>query len=87
MAACFEECLLTGEKHGAAAKLKNITNLMRVEPNNYLELSLSYAQAGLFRDALQILEADERDLLVQCNLIVSYYKCWLRRKIRMIQKL
>jgi len=44
------------EGQNAAGKLKNITGLMRSEPNNYLELSLGYAEAGLFSEALQVLE-------------------------------
>jgi len=76
----FEEYLLTSEKYGAAAKLKNVTNLMRLEPNNYLELSLSYAQAGLFRDALLVLDAYEQDLPVASPL-VSYYQSWFAAKV------
>jgi len=76
----FEEYLLAGENQDAAAKLKNITNLMRSEPNNYLELSLSHAQAGLFADALQVLEAYEQHQPVTSPMVL-YYKCWFASKL------
>jgi len=73
---CMFEGYLPGED---AAKLANITSLMRNEPNNYLELSLGYAQAGLFSEALQVLEAYEQNYPVT-NLMVLYYKCWFAAK-------
>jgi tetratricopeptide (TPR) repeat protein len=76
----FEEYLLAGKKQDAAAKLKSITNLMRSEPNNYLELSLSYAQAGLYREALQVLEGYEQ-IHRSDNQIVLYYKSWFATKL------
>jgi len=76
----FEEYLLAGENQDAAAKLKNITNLMRSEPNNYLELSLSYAQTGLYREALQVLEGYEQSHRPD-NQIVLYYKSWFATKL------
>ncbi|MFI5163507.1 MAG: DUF5107 domain-containing protein, partial [Sphingobacteriales bacterium] len=76
----FEEYLLAGEKQDAAAKLKNITNLMRGEPNNYLELSLSYTQSGWHREALQVLDAYEQNFGAEIQ-IVSYYKCWFASKL------
>jgi tetratricopeptide (TPR) repeat protein len=45
---------------------------MREAVNNYLETALDYAQAGLFADALQLLE-----LYAGEAAIVSYYKGWL----------
>jgi len=71
----FEQRLLTAEK-----KLpENITHLMRGEPNNYLELSLSYAQAGLYTEALQVLSVYEQSQNIG-NPIISYYKCWFATK-------
>ena len=78
---CFiEEYLLAGAKQDAAVKLKNITNLMRSEPNNYLELSLSYGQAGLYRDALLVLVGYEQNHRPD-NQIVLYYKSWFATKL------
>jgi tetratricopeptide (TPR) repeat protein len=74
----FEEYLLNAEKQDAA-KLKSITDLMRSEPNNYLELSLSYVQAGLYNEALQVLEVYERNCEPN-NQIISYYKSWVASK-------
>jgi tetratricopeptide (TPR) repeat protein len=76
----FEEYLLTGDKQDAVAKLKNITKLMRSEPNNYLELSLSYAQAGMHREGLQVLEAYEQSHRTD-NQIILYYKSWFATKL------
>lgn len=78
-------CLLEGylldiEKDDATAKMNSIVNLMRSEPNNYLELSLSYVQAGLYHEALQVLEVYEQNYDPQ-NQIVSYYKSWVATKL------
>ena len=75
----FEEYLLTGSQEASAAKLGNITGLMRSEPNNYLELSLNYAQAGLFSEALKVLEGYEQHHPVTSPM-VQYYKCWFAAK-------
>jgi len=74
----FEEYLLNADKQDAA-KLKSITNLMRSEPNNYLELSIGYVQAGLYNEALQVLEAYEQNC-EPSNQIVLYYKSWVASK-------
>lgn len=77
----FEEYLIVaGEKQDVAAKLKSITNLMRSEPNNYLELSLSYGQAGMSREALQVLKTYEQSHRLD-NQIVLYYKGWFETKL------
>jgi tetratricopeptide (TPR) repeat protein len=73
----FEQYLLNGEQKG---ELKNITDIMRSEPNNYLELSLSYAQAGLYTGALQVLNAYEQKFGAE-NQIVLYYKSWFYSKL------
>ncbi|WP_295799045.1 DUF5107 domain-containing protein [Mucilaginibacter sp.] len=75
----FEEYLLAGEQEDSATKLKNTAGLMRGEPNNYLELSLGYAQAGLFSEALQVLEGYEQNYPVTSPM-VFYYKCWFAAK-------
>jgi len=74
----FEEYLLDAEKQNAS-KRKAITNLMRSEPNNYLELSISYVQAGLYNEALQVLEVYEQNC-EPSNQIISYYKSWVASK-------
>lgn len=61
------------------ADLNSITSLMRSEPNNYLELSLSYAQAGLYEAALKVLKAYEQSYNAE-NEIVLYYKSWFAAK-------
>ena len=73
----FEQYLLSGT---LKEQLKNITGLMRSEPNNYLELSLSYAQAGLYPQALQVLDAYEHSHGAR-NQIILYYKCWFVAKL------
>jgi len=75
----FEDYLLADEGQNAAARLKNITDLMRDEPNNYLELSLGYAQAGLFGEALKALGGYEHYHPIT-NPMVLYYKCWFAVK-------
>ncbi|HTK21964.1 MAG TPA: DUF5107 domain-containing protein [Mucilaginibacter sp.] len=77
----FEEYLLDAESLDAEAKLKGMIGLMRNEPNNYLELSLSYIQAGLCKDALQVLEVYEQNYNLG-DQIVLYYKCWIASKLR-----
>jgi tetratricopeptide (TPR) repeat protein len=71
----FEEYLLNND----LSKLKELTSLMRSEPNNYLELSLNYAQAGLYEEALQVLEAYKQSHGSE-NQIVWYYKSWFASK-------
>jgi len=71
-------CLFERHLLGHTA-LDGITSLMRGEPNNYLELSLSYAQAGLYETALQVLEAYEQSHNTE-NGIVVYYKSWFAAK-------
>lgn len=67
----FEEYLLTGEK----AVLDDLLVRMRSEGHNYEELSLDYASAGCWEEALKVVEvafevvASERTLLY-------YYKSW-----------
>lgn len=75
----FEEYLLDSEKQDVAARLRNITSLMRNEPNNYLELSLAYAQAGLYQEAIQVLEGYEQIYRSE-NQVVLYYKSWFATK-------
>jgi len=78
----FEQYLLNG---GRKEQLSNITAIMRNEPNNYIELSLSYAQAGLYAESLQILKAYEQSFGVG-NQIISYYKCWFAAKLSDAEK-
>ena len=73
----FEQYLLNGDQKN---QLSNITGIMRSDPNNYLELSLSYAQAGLYADALQVLDAYEQSYGA-ANQIISYYKSWFAAKL------
>jgi len=73
----FEQYLLNGAQK---EQLRNITALMRNEPNNYLELSLSYAQAGLYAEALQVLNSYEQSFGAK-NQIILYYKCWFAAKM------
>ena len=53
---------------------------MRSEPNNYLELSLGYAQAGLFSEALRVLNAYEQNHPATSPMVL-YYKCWFAAKM------
>jgi tetratricopeptide (TPR) repeat protein len=62
---CMFEACLSGED---TADLKA---LMRNAVQNYLEISLDYAQAGLYEDAVRLL-----DLFEGQHTLVSYYKAW-----------
>jgi tetratricopeptide (TPR) repeat protein len=73
----FEHCLLNGAHK---EEFGTITDLMRNEPNNYLELSLSYAQAGLYANSLKVLDVYEQTHGAG-NQIISYYKCWFAAKL------
>lgn len=55
--------------------LNKMNNLMRGAVNNYLELSLDYAQAGLYTEAAEILE-----YCPSTNPLVYYYKGWFALK-------
>lgn len=74
----FEESLIhqhLQEEQAAATALQNMRSLLRNNLNNYLELSLDYAHAGLNEEALAILK-----LYVADNASVSplahYYMGW-----------
>ena len=65
---CLFEAWLIGQSPQSLAALKE---MMRDAVNNYLETALDYAQAGLFADALQLLE------LAPSSTLLGYYKAWL----------
>jgi len=74
----FEQYLvhqqLKGEEEAAEALL-SLTNLMRDDLNNFLELSLDYAQAGLYAEAKKILtiyKAGKNNV----SPLVYYYMAW-----------
>ena len=51
--ALYESIMLEGEANGVSSSLSKI---MRDEPDNYLETSTRYSQAGFFDDAIQLLD-------------------------------
>jgi tetratricopeptide (TPR) repeat protein len=72
----FERYLLLGNnKHDQ----EELLGLMRGEVNNYLELSLSYAVAGLYDDALAVLNS-YKDVYGGENPLISYYQGWFASK-------
>ncbi len=66
---CLFEAWLIDKTHQSRAALKE---LLRDAVNNYLETALDYAHAGLYTDAMQLLELYEKE-----HTLVSYYKAWL----------
>jgi tetratricopeptide (TPR) repeat protein len=73
----FEQYLLKSDGNG---HLKSITEAMRDEPNNYLELSLSYAQGGAYPEALLVLDIFKSTSGVEAEM-VPYYECWFASKL------
>ncbi len=76
---CLFEQYLIAEKSGddasSKATLKKLKTLMRDEANNYLELSLNYAHAGLFNDAIKVLDWFYANRKTG-NPLVYYYRGW-----------
>ena len=60
----FEECL-------SGKDTADLKSLMRDAAQNYLEISLDYAQAGLYEDAGRLL-----DLFEGQHTLAAYYKAW-----------
>ncbi len=67
----FEEYLLTGEK----AVLDDLLVRMRSEGHNYEELSLDYASAGCWEEALKVVEV-AFEVVVSERTLLYYYKSW-----------
>jgi len=55
-----------------SASLATLKTLLRDAVNNYLETALDYAQAGLYADAINLLEQYSKE-----HTLVNYYKAWL----------
>jgi tetratricopeptide (TPR) repeat protein len=72
----FEQYLLQSDDQ---QKLKELLGLMRNEANNYLELSLGYAQAGLYNAALTALNLYRQEYSAE-NPLVGYYQGWFASK-------
>lgn len=74
----FEQYLLLLEadkEKQAAVSLEKFTKLMRADRNNYLELSLDYAYAGFYAEAMQVLsvlQAQGGNL----SPLIAYYLGW-----------
>ncbi|GGB02385.1 DUF5107 domain-containing protein [Puia dinghuensis] len=70
---CLFEAWLIDRTPQSLAALKG---LMRDAVQNYLEIALDYAQAGLYTDATLLLELYGDDRTTQA-ILVGYYKAWL----------
>jgi tetratricopeptide (TPR) repeat protein len=78
----FERYLLYKEREdvsSAAAALATMKLLMRDSIQNYLELSLDYAQAGMYEDAGMVLDIFSEGKQ-QLPTLVPYYKGWFAVK-------
>jgi len=65
--------------------LEDLLGLMRSEANNYLELSLSYASAGIYDAALAVLD-NYKEAYGDENPLVSYYQGWFASNLGDDQK-
>jgi tetratricopeptide (TPR) repeat protein len=83
----FEQYLLSLNKNDESASkqlLDDLLKLMREDANNYLELSLNYAHAGLFNEAVQVLDCYSTHYKPE-NPLVDYYKGWFLFKLSDIE--
>lgn len=74
----FEKYLLAQQakqEQLAGETLATLKNRMRLDLNNFLELSLDYAQAGLFEEAIQVLTVLE-NAQQTVSPLVYYYLSW-----------
>ena len=55
--------------------LKRLKTIMREDVNNYLELSLSYSQAGFYNEALAVLDLVDSEKAASSPML-HYYKGW-----------
>lgn len=79
----FEQYLIavkSGDLSGADQLIKSLMDLMRGEPNNYLELSLCYAQAGLYQEAIEVFNQYESYYQSE-NPLTFYYRAWFLSKL------
>ncbi|TKK64552.1 DUF5107 domain-containing protein [Ilyomonas limi] len=83
----YEKYLVKNVLHQntSGAALDELFNLMRYAENNFLELALQYAQAGLYKDAITLFSAyiaylDERKKSDAATALVYYYLGWLQEK-------
>jgi tetratricopeptide (TPR) repeat protein len=79
----FEQYLIagkSGDQAGASQLIKSLVSLMRSESNNYLELSLSYAQAGLYHEAIEVLDQYDSHYHSE-NPLTFYYRAWFSKKL------
>lgn len=76
---CYFEHFLVAEQTGrtneAEKLLKKLQSLMRNYVNNYLELSLDYAHAGCYTEAIRLLQL-YLDTVASSQTMVLYYLGW-----------
>jgi len=75
----FEQYLLTRSTNdliSANDVLKEFQNLIRNDFNNFLEYAIDYIHAGMYHEALELLNVYEADNKV-CTPLLYYYKGWL----------
>jgi tetratricopeptide (TPR) repeat protein len=73
---CLAEKLLNNTDDAA---LENLFALMRYNENNFLELALQYAHAGMFKDAIELLSSFKIKNPAISSL-TDYYLGWLNEK-------
>ncbi len=80
----FEKYLLlksTGNKNAYSKILNKMKNLMRNNFNNYIEYTIDYIHAGLFEEALQLLQIHTEKKGDQLNPLALYYLGWISEKL------
>ena len=80
----FEQCLILEKEDPANAKkhLDALSELMRDYVHNYIEYALDYAQAGLYEEAIQLLElytAGKKDVYPMVYYYLGYFSGQLNR--------
>lgn len=72
----FEHYLLTGIEE----KLSDLRLLIRKNIHNYIEIALDYAHAGMFDEAIQLIQTGIRDQTVTINPMAFYYLGWFAHR-------
>ena len=76
--ACYETAVIETSDEA----VNNFKKLMRGSDNNYIELSLDYSVAGLYEDALEILDILLRSRSTEdCSPLVRYHRAWILQRL------
>lgn len=72
----YEKYLITQE----ASVLAEFKEIIRDNPHNYIEFSLDYAHAGLFEEAISLLEIHRKDK-TEVYPMICYFQAWYNQQL------